>query len=56
MVILFNWIAFSSKNIVLNFSKFSSGIGFIILVVRVVGGGGCLASSLFGGMYKIIGK
>ena len=55
-VILFNWIAFSSKNIVLNFSKFFWGMRFIILVVRVVGGGGCIASSLFGGMCKIIGR
>ena len=47
---------FSSKNIVLNFSKFSWGIGFIILVVQVVGGSGCLASNLFGGMCKIIGR
>ena len=56
MVILFNWIAFSSKHIVLNFSKFSWGIGFIILVVQVVGSGGCLANNLFGGMCKIIGR
>ena len=53
---LFNWIAFSSKNIVLNFSGFSWGMGFIILVVLVFGGGGCLASSLFGGICRIIGK
>ena len=32
------------------FSKFSCGIGFIILVVRVIGGGGCQAISFFGGM------
>ena len=55
-VTLFNWSAFSSKNIILNFSKFSWGIGFIILVVQVVGSGGCLASNLFGGMCKIIGR
>ena len=40
----------------MNFSKFSWGMGFIILVVRVVGGGGCLASNLFGGICKIIGR
>ena len=51
MVILFNWIAFSLKNLILNFSKFSRGIGFIILVVQVIGGGGCRAISLFGGIY-----
>ena len=55
-VILFNWIAFSSKKMVLNFSRFSWEIGFNILVVLVVGGGICLASNLFGGMCKIIGK
>ena len=31
-------------------------MGFIILVVQVVGGGGCLASNLFGGICKIIGR
>ena len=41
---------------VLNFSRFSWGIGFNILVLLVVGGGICLASNLFGGMCKIIGK
>ena len=41
---------------VLNLSKFSWGIGFIILGVGVIGGGGCLANSLFGGICKIIGK
>ena len=41
---------------VLNLSKFSWGIGFIILGVEVIGGGGCLANSLFGGICKIIGK
>ena len=41
---------------VLNLSKFSWGTGFIILGVGVIGGGGCLASILFGGIYKIIGK
>ena len=40
----------------MNFSKFSWGMGFIILVVLVVGGGGCLASNLFGGICKIICK
>ena len=53
---LFNWIAFSSKNLVLNFSKFSCWIGFIIIVVRVIGGGGCWAISLFCGMHKIMEK
>ena len=33
IVISFNWIAFSSKNLVLNFSRFSCGMGFFILVV-----------------------
>ena len=33
LVILLNWIAFSSKKMVLNFSTFSWGIGFIILVI-----------------------
>ena len=56
LFILFSWIAFSSKNMVLNLSKFSWRIGFIILGVGVIGGGGCLASSLFGGICKIIGK
>ena len=51
VVILFNWIAFTSKNLVLNCSKFSRGMGFFILAIRVFGGGGCSrVISLFGGM------
>ena len=41
---------------VLNFSRFSWGIGFNILVVLGVGGGIRLANSLFGGICRIIGK
>ena len=41
---------------VLNFSRFSWGIGFSILVVLVVGGGICLANNFFGGICRIIGK
>ena len=56
VVIVFSTIAFSSKNMVLNCSTVSGGIGFIILVGQVVGGDGHLASSMFCGMFKIIGK
>ena len=56
VVIVFSTIAFSSKTMVLNCSTVSGGIGFIILVGQVVGGDGCLASSMFRGMFKIIGK
>ena len=41
---------------VLNFSMFSWGIGFSILVVLGVGGGIRLTNSLFGGICRIIGK
>ena len=38
---------FSSKNSMLNFSKFSGGIGFSILVGVIFAGGGDLAISIF---------
>ena len=43
----FRCIAFSPKNLVLNFSRFSRGMGFIILVILVVG---WHATNVFGGM------
>ena len=44
-----------SKNSVLKFSKFSSGIGFSILVCVLFAGGGGLAMSVFCGMCKVTG-
>ena len=40
---------FSSKNFMLNFSRFSGGIGFIILVCVLLLGGMGLASSVLCG-------
>ena len=48
-------IEFSSKNVVLNFSMFSGGIGFGILVDEVFWRGGALAISVLCGMCNIIG-
>ena len=47
--------AFSSKYSILNFSMFSCGMGFRILVVLFVIGMG-LASKVFGGMYNVTGE
>ena len=48
-------IEFFSKNSILNFSKFSGGIGFKILIVGVVIGAGDLAINRFCGMCKVTG-
>ena len=56
MVKLVNWIAFSSKNLVVNLSMLSWRIRFSILIGWVIGVGGCRAISLFGGICKIIGR
>ena len=40
-------MAFSSKNSMLNFSKFSGEIGFSVLVGVIFAGGGGLAISMF---------
>ena len=56
MVISLSWIAFSSKNLVLNLSRFSCGMGFIIMVIW--GGEGCVTRAIrvLGGISRIIGK
>ena len=56
MSISFSWIACSSKTLVLNLSRFSCGMGFIILVFR--DGGGCviLAIRVFGGIFRMIDR
>ena len=55
-VISFSWIAFSSKNLMLNLYRFSCGMGFIIMVVK--SGGDCvtLVIRVLGVMFRIIGK
>ena len=50
------WRAFSSKNYVLNFSMFASGMGFRILVVCFFGIGMGRATSMFGGMCRGTGE
>ena len=46
---------FSSKNFMLNFSKFFGGIGFSIPVGVIITGGGGLAINMFWGMCKVTG-
>ena len=46
---------FASKNSILNFSKFSGGIGFSILVCVLFTGGGGLAMSVFCGICRVTG-
>jgi hypothetical protein len=50
---LISCVEFASKNYVLNFSKFSGGIEFSILVDIVFAGGCGLAMSMFWGMCKV---
>ena len=50
MVRAFICAEFSSKNVILNFSRFSGGIGFSILGGGVFVGGGGLAISVLCGM------
>ena len=55
MVSSINCVEFSSKNVMLNFSRFSGGIGFSILFGDVFAGGGGLAISVLYGMCKVTG-
>ena len=48
-------VEFSSKNVMLNFSMFSGGIGFSILVVEVFVGGRGLAISVLRGICSTTG-
>ena len=50
------WSAFSSKNFVLNFSMFASGMGLSSLAVCCFGIGVGLASSTLGGMCRVTGE
>ena len=50
-----SWVEFSSKNVMLNFSRFSGGIGFSILVGVVFVEGGGLAISVLCGMCNVTG-
>ena len=53
LVSSFSRVEFASKNSILNFSKFSGGIGFSILVGIIFARGGGLAMSMFWGMCKM---
>ena len=55
MVSAFGCVEFFSKNVMLNFSRFSGGIGFRILVGEVFVGGRDLAISVLCGMCNITG-
>ena len=48
-------VEFASKNSILKFSKFYSGIGFNILICVIFSGGGGLAMSVFWGMCRVTG-
>ena len=50
-----SWVEFSSKNVILNISRFSGGMGFSILVDEVLVEGGGLAISVLCGMCKVTG-
>jgi len=50
-----SWVEFSSKNVMLNFSRISGGIGFSILVGEVFVEGGGLAISVLCGMCNMTG-
>ena len=50
------WVAFSSKNSVLNFSIFVWGMGFSILGVVFVVGGMQRAIKVLGGMCSVTGE
>ena len=50
------WVAFSSKNSVLNFSIFAWGMGFSILGVLSVAGGMQRAIKVLGGMWSVTGE
>ena len=55
MVRVLIWAEFSSKNVMLNFSIFSGGIGFSILVGDVFVVGGVLAIRVLWGMCSVTG-
>ena len=55
VVRVFICVEFSSKNVVLNLSMFSGGIGFSILVGEVFVGGGGLAISVLCGICSTTG-
>ena len=55
MLSFLSWVEFSSKNVMLNFSRFSGGIGFSILVGEVFVEGGVLAISVLCGMCNVTG-
>ena len=55
MVSTFSCVEFSSKNVMLNFSRFSGGIGFRILVSEVFVGGRDLAINVLCEMCSITG-
>ena len=55
MVSSFSCVEFFSKNTMLNFSRFSGGIGFSILFGDMFVGGGGLAISVLCRMCKVIG-
>ena len=48
-------VDFSSKNVTLNFSRFSGGIGFSILICEVFMGDGGLAISVLCGICNMTG-
>ena len=50
------WVAFSSKNSVLNFSIFVGGMGLSILGVLSVAGGMQRAIRVLGGMCSVTGE
>ena len=56
LVSSFTCVVFASKNSILNFSKFSGGIGFNILIGVIFTGFSGLAISRFWGMCKVTGK
>ena len=55
MVSAFSCVEFSSKNVMLNLSRFSGGIGFRILVGEVFVEGRDMAISVLCGMCSITG-
>ena len=55
MVSFLSWVEFSSNNVMLNFFRFSGGIGFNILVGEVFVEGRGLAISVFCGMCNVTG-
>lgn len=51
-----NWRAFSSKNSILNLSRFSCGMGLRSLTEGGVGLGVGLASRVLGGRWRVMGE